>query len=135
MDQAESADIQALRRLLEADREASELADVDGMMALRTDDFVSMPPNQSAVEGSQAFRQFLGQMFGAFKPSSVSFVWKDLVASGDLAFARGEFEWTMIPTSGGEPIADSGKLMLVIRRQGDGTWKLARAIWNSDGAG
>ena len=104
----QSPDIQAVSRLLEAELEATKAADVDGLLALRTDDFVSMPPNQPAVEGSQAVREFLDQMFNSVKPSGASFTFQDIVTSGDLAFARGSFEMTVIPTSGAEPIEDSG---------------------------
>jgi ketosteroid isomerase-like protein len=35
-------------------------------------------------------------------------------------------------SAGGEPIADQGKSLFILRRQADGSWKIARLIANSD---
>ena len=137
MNQSNSSDIEALRRLAEAETEASNAADLDAIMALRTDDFVSMPPNQPAVEGSQAVREFLGQMFKSFTPSDARFDCKDILASGDLGVVRGSFTWTITPAAG-EPTADGGKMdhdPACRQSHFDGSFgSLARVMWNGDAA-
>lgn len=37
-----------------------------------------------------------------------------------------------MPKAGGEPIEDKGKSAFIVRRQYDGTWKIARLIANGD---
>lgn len=39
---------------------------------------------------------------------------------------------TATPKVGGEPIEDEGKSVFIVRRQTDGSWKIARLIANSD---
>jgi len=49
-----------------------------------------------------------------------------------LAFDRGT--WSMTATAEGmpEPIVDTGKYVMVLRRQEDGSWLWTVGIWNSD---
>ena len=47
------------------------------------------------------------------------------------AFERGTYEITVAPRTGGSPISDAGKYITIYHRQADGTWVMARDIWNS----
>jgi len=69
---------------------------------------------------------------GFFDPFQVhlSFVFDELNVAGDWAFARGPFELRLTPKPGGEPVVDRGKFIDVFRRQGDGSWRFARVIFN-----
>jgi len=131
MDTPESADVQTIRELLHAEEEASGAGDLDALMAIRTDDFVSIPPGSPAVQGKEAVRAFLSRMFDAFRPTKTEFGFEEIRVSGDLAFARGDYEMRLVPSSGGDPIRDRGNTLFVAERQGNGSWKLARAMWNS----
>jgi ketosteroid isomerase-like protein len=50
----------------------------------------------------------------------------------DPAFERGRYDITIAPRAGGEAMDDIGKYITVYQRQADGSWKIARDIWNSD---
>lgn len=39
---------------------------------------------------------------------------------------------TAMPRAGGEPIEDERKSVFIVKRQPDGSWKIARLIANSD---
>ena len=39
---------------------------------------------------------------------------------------------TATPKADGEPIEDDGKAVFIVRRQIDGSWRIARLIANSD---
>jgi ketosteroid isomerase-like protein len=56
----------------------------------------------------------------------------ELHVAGDLAIDQ--FGWAVdsTPRAGGSPIHDEGQCIWVWRRQRDGAWRVARAIWNSD---
>ena len=51
---------------------------------------------------------------------------------GDWAFEWGSYVSAAEPLPEGGPIRATGKLLRILRRQADGTWKVARAIWNHD---
>jgi ketosteroid isomerase-like protein len=51
---------------------------------------------------------------------------------GPWAFDRGAYRWRGIPRAGGEPIEDHGKYLVILQRQPDGSWKVARDMDNSD---
>ena len=105
--------------------------DIDAMAEYATDDLVGMPPNQPALVGIDASRAWWSEGFklarSRFTASS-----KEIEVAGDWAFDR--FDWTMetTPTGGGESVHDNGNCVWISRREPDGAWKLARAIWNSD---
>ena len=55
-----------------------------------------------------------------------------MIICDDWAIVRGTYTETYVPKSGGEPKQDTGKYILVYKRQSDGQWKLHREIGNSD---
>jgi ketosteroid isomerase-like protein len=102
----------------------------DTLAAEYTPDAVRMPPNQPSVVGRQAIRQWLEQL-----PPITHFAFHlvDLQGSGDLAYLRGSWSITAAPT-GIAPVSDSGKILVVLQRQPDGTWLRVVDAWNSDAA-
>jgi len=56
----------------------------------------------------------------------------DVTISGDLAVVRYTAELTMTPKAGGSPATERIKGIHVMKRQSDGTWKIAQDVWNSD---
>lgn len=111
--------------------DAFNRADIERMTALITDDMVGMPPNQLPVIGKDATRSWWNEGFSAGR-SRLTVSPQELEVAGDWAFDR--FTWVMetTPTGGGTSAIDKGKCVWILRRQHDGSWKLARAIWNSD---
>ena len=57
---------------------------------------------------------------------------EEIVVAADWAFTRGTYSSTFTPRAGGEPVQENGKSLWILERQADGSWKYARAIWNSD---
>ena len=45
---------------------------------------------------------------------------------------RGRYEITLAPKAGDAPMDDTGKYITIYQRQSNGSWKIARDIWNSD---
>ena len=56
----------------------------------------------------------------------------ELEIAGDWAFARCAYAVTLVPKGGRQPAEDRGKLVRIVKRQSDGTWKVYLDIWNSD---
>lgn len=111
--------------------ERGNAGDVDGVMMCCTDDIVMMPPNAPAVVGADAVRSWLTEFFAHFAANLTTDT-EDLVVNGDLAYARRSYAWTLTPKAGGEPIRESGKTVLIYKRDENGTWKAALDIWSSD---
>lgn len=51
--------------------------------------------------------------------------------AGDWAFRRGTFDWTLKARDTGRRIEPRSKFIQIWHRQGDGSWRVARGIWNS----
>jgi ketosteroid isomerase-like protein len=91
-------------------------------------DATFLPPNGPPVQGTQdiaAFHAMLPPM------SEVEFRQVEVGGAGDVAYVHGTYSMTLSP-EGGEPFQDSGKYIEIWKRQGDGTWKVALDIFNSD---
>jgi len=56
----------------------------------------------------------------------------EIQVTGEWAFDRGTYQWRGVPRAGGDAIDDRGKYLVILQRQVDGSWKLARAMDNSD---
>lgn len=56
-EQSTEADVTAIQNLVAAWKTAVEAGDIDGYMALYTDDIVQMPTDAPAVRGTQAIKE------------------------------------------------------------------------------
>ncbi len=110
---------------------AQDAGDVDGCVSFWSDDGVLMPPNEPSVTGKEALRAWYQDAFNQFG-FQFSIEYQQVEEAGDWAFARGRYSGSIIPKTGGDPIQDTGKLLEVLRRQPDGSWKWACHMWSSD---
>ena len=69
-----------------------------------------------------------------FDPYDIRFQAKfdDVQVLGSQAVAPGSFSLDLKPKAGGEQVQRTGKFMNVLRKQADGSWKYAQAIFNFD---
>ncbi len=95
-----------------------------------TSDAVLMPPNGPSVKGRSNIQQFLQGMLdtGAV---NVTVKTAQVDADGDLACGRGVYSMR-VPGPDGTRQDDTGKYIIVCRRQRDGSWRVVADIWNSD---
>ena len=121
----------AIRRLpidewckAEADR------DLTAKMNLFTSDAVLMPPGEPNVVGLQAIRAWHEAAWSQTNYQCSGTV-DEVQVLGEWGFVSGTFSG-VVTISNGTSSRDSGKFFNVVQRQADGTWKIARAIWNVD---
>ena len=122
-------DVAAIRALMQAVSEAEEANDWAAVVALGTEDFVWMPPNEGIIEGRAAILAYTEQSGLRVHESVVSAT--EIEGRGDLAYFRATYRMT---TSIGdaEPATDVGKWIAILRKQPDGSWLYSAWIWNSD---
>ena len=123
----------ALARAHEDYLAAINANDAEALLAMLTDDAIYLPPHEPAVEGKAAIRPWIEGYFGAYRTH-----WDketlELVAAGDWAMELAAERVRDVPVGGGEAVEDVCKGIIIYRRQADGTWKVARDMWNSDRA-
>ncbi len=104
---------------------ASNRGDADALMELYAEDAVLLPPDHEPIQGREAIREFWRQ--GTDQGLEVSTLRVD--TDGKLGYLVGRYK---LPATQDEP-ADSGKYVMCLQRQVDGSWKLTADIWNSSG--
>ena len=93
-------------------------------------DATLMPSGEATVRGIDAIADFWRST-----PDkglvSLTLETRDVQASGELAFEIGQFNRTLRPRHGA-PFQESGKHLVIYRRQDDGDWRAIAEMFNSD---
>lgn len=123
-------DVAAIRSFFEVHTQNVLASDWAADAALYTEDAVRLPPNGAAIRGRAAIQAALAQVDTVldFTESAV-----ELDGRGDLAYAWVAYSLTAVLQGSVEPIRDTGKALVILRKQPDGFWMFHRVIWNSDG--
>ena len=106
---------------------ATNRGDAEALTALYTDDAVLLPPDHEPIQGRDAIGAFWRQ--GTDPGLEVRTL--RLEVDGNVGYLVGSYH---LPATEAEP-ADSGKYVMCLRRQSDGSWKLTADIWNSSSVG
>lgn len=107
--------------------------DIDTMLAMYTEDAISLPNFEPRLDGVEAFRQHFEEMSAsgmeihAFE-SEPTDVWE----AGNQVIEIGTFAITVKVPEMPEPIQDQGKYLTVYERDADGALKIKAEIWNTD---
>lgn len=132
---ARQADLAAIEELHRADRAAAQAGDAEALRAIWTDDIVVLPPAGEIVAGKQAnYDALLAQLQRLQGQTITEYVlsFEEVEVVGDCAFEWGTYRGTARTDAGGEERRTTGKLMRVLRKGGDGRWRVARSIWTAD---
>ena len=126
------ADRESIRALTEAWSTAVKSENIAALVSLRTNDVVRMPPDGPVSKGKPAVEDFF---LGLFERFSVEGTWpvegtEEIVVADGWAFHASEYVLRLHPKDGGEATEIQGKIVVICQRQADGTWKIAREIWN-----
>jgi len=126
------ADIEKIKSMNKIWDEAGLSGDVDKIVSQYTEDALSMPPNELVREGIDAIRnghQSFHNQNNLLESKNIS---EEVTICGDWAVIRGTYSQTDVSKSGGEPNKDTGKYIVISKRQSDGQFKIHYEIWNSD---
>jgi ketosteroid isomerase-like protein len=125
------ADRTAIDKSHEAFLVAMRANDCNGILRLLSEDVVFAPPNEPNAAGKTAVRAWCDAAFRAAKTTAMAVSDRGVTMAGDWAIEHGKFDWTLAPAAGGAPIRELGSFLAIWHRQPDGSWKVARDIWNS----
>lgn len=125
------SDVDSINSVLASHVNAVNAGDVEANLAGFTDDQVYMPPNRSPVRGKSDLETLIRAGLESFSVN-IEMEAEETVVSGDWAFQWGFLRGEMRQRDGGENVTMDWKFMYVYRRQPDGSWKIARDIYNSN---
>lgn len=119
-----------MKRLLEdfhaAYNDAFNRGDAAGCAAFFADDVVLMPPGQAMTRGREAFEDVYQSRMEQATDGTHTNALIEYGVDGDLAYEVGTYA-----VAEADP-PELGKFVNVLKRQSDGTWKVAVSIFNSD---
>src|SRR4029077_17809888 len=124
-------DLRAIEAINQRDIQFALDGDAAMMMSQWTDDFVLLPPAGPILRG----RRVIAEAFqGGESPEMVEYVLdiQEVKVLGDHAFQWGTYHYRVRPRAGGETVRTGGKLMRILQRQPDGSWKMHRGIATVD---
>ena len=106
--------------------EAFNAGDAQAAAQFYTDDAVALPPGGAPVKGKEAIIAYFQEVMDA-GIEGLDLESLEVVESGDFAVEVGTFSWA---PPGGDP--ETGSLLVVLQRGGDGLWRVHRVMWNQD---
>jgi uncharacterized protein (TIGR02246 family) len=124
------AEKKEVQKLLERLMAADNASDVDLIMSFYADDAITMPPNDNIVIGKAAIAARYKAGFARFK-MEVALSSDELEVCGDWAFNRGKTNGRLIWHDGSNPTPLNDKYLMILRRQTDKSWKIARLMWSN----
>lgn len=131
------AALEAIEALHRTDRRASLAHDAETLLSLWSDDPAALPPRGPIVRGD-TLREWLRSSLAAGSGwETVEYVqdWQEVQVVGDYAWDLGTYRGRSRNRETGEEVTSRGKLLRILKREPDGSWKVHRSIWNQDPAG
>jgi len=124
-----------IQKLHQDDIAATIARDADALTALWDDDAVLLQPGTPPVIGKSAFHDFMKQAI--LNSANVKVVTyapdiRDIRVVGDVAYEWGYFEAAQKGSDQKALQRLRAKLLRVMKRQSDGSWKFTRVMWLPD---
>jgi uncharacterized protein (TIGR02246 family) len=125
-------DLRAIEAVNQRDVQFALANDAAMMMSQWTDDFVLLQPAGPILRGRSTIAEALGGAASAVEILDSVLDIQEVKILGDHAFQWGTYSYSLRPRTGGETVRTSGKLMRILQRQPDGSWKMHRSIATVD---
>ncbi len=128
-----SAQDEAAVRAVDAEwARAGSAGDGKAIAALYAADATLLPPMEPMRRG-QAAKTYWVDFTNSFS-GPIELTTTAVEGRGDLAYAVGTYRMSVTPKkTGAKPLpVEQGKYVEVLKKQGDGSWKIVYDIWNAD---
>ncbi|UCE07639.1 MAG: SgcJ/EcaC family oxidoreductase, partial [bacterium] len=122
-----------IEKLHETDMAAAKIHDINTLITLMTDDCILLPPGQEPIRGRDAIWKFMQEQLPENQKYEITEYVQDfeeVKIIGDWAYEWATFHGTYHLKSGGPDLREKSRLFRILRRQTDGSWKVARSIWH-----
>ena len=127
------AEMVAIEKLHETDMAAAKIHDINTLITLMTDDCILLPLGQEPIRGRDAIWKFMQEQLPESQKYEITeYVqqFEEVKIIGDWAYEWATFHGTYHLKSGGPDLHERSRLFRILRRQPDGSWKVARSIWH-----
>lgn len=127
--------LEAIRELHAKDIAASKARDFETLLSLWTEDAVLLEPGKKPTVGIEAIKAYMEGQKEASKTYEIrkyEHRWEEIKVIGDWAFEWGYFDAAAEMIGSGKTIEQKGKLLRMLKKQKDGSWKVARVIAHND---
>ena len=128
-------DLRAIEALNQHDVDAVLNGDIAALVSQWTDNFVVISAAGPIVRGRRANAEIVErgiEQVKAFEPLEYTVDFQEITVCGEYAFEWGTYRGSSRPRAGGALVRYSGKLMRILQRQPDGSWKMHRTMLTSD---
>jgi len=123
-------DVEAIEDWLAQTIAAYNSGDAEAALALYADETLSMPPLETPMDTEQE-RATMQAFFGE-NDIQLAANAEEIVVAGDLGVLRVTYSESWTPKGEGEAGVQRGTWLVILRKQGDGSWKLWRDMWTSE---
>ena len=125
-------DLRAIEAINQRDVQAALSGDTGMMMSQWADDFVVLPPVGPIMRGRAAIAEAMAGMENPMETVDWALNFEEVRIFGDYALQWGTYGGSVRPRAGGETSRTGGKLMRILQRQPDGSWKMYRTMYTVD---
>lgn len=122
--------IESIIKTIKQEINAVAESNFDIYSSILTKDSEFMPPNSLPLSGEELLF-WLKDFMENFNVEWIEFLHKNIEAVESLGFHEYSFRWRLIPKKGGDTKEHKGKGIHILRKESDGSWKIAREIWNN----
>ena len=109
---------------------AINACDLQTVLSGMTEDVVYMPPGQPAILGKKNLEDYLRPIYEQAK-AEISMTSEEIEVTGEWAFELGTIGG-QLRLGDGPAISMNGKYLYIYKREHDGSWKIARDIYNDN---
>ena len=131
---SESDDAEAIRRTNNFYAEMLVAGDVDALMTLYDENAVLFPPNESPLKGKESIRASWEAYFADWDTIEARSVIDEIMVFGDWAYGHGHYRGRSRSTADERVVFEALKYSGMWRRKSDGSWVIARDMFNMDTA-
>ena len=126
---SQSSDPDAIRAVIAGLTDAYKERDWDAFAGYFTEDAVWMPPNRTNLVGKDEWWSMVERWWHTTSVVEMGVETRDLIVERHWAIERHD-EWQTTVNEDGDLTTRYFKGIWILERQSDGSWKIARYIWN-----
>lgn len=125
-------DAEAIRQTNNFYAETLVAGDLDTLMTLYDEDAVLFPPNEGPLHGKAAIRASWEAFFADWDTVEARSVIDEVMVFGDWAYAHGHYRGRSRSKADGAVVVEALKFSGMWQRKSDGSWVIARDMFNMD---